>query len=76
MPVAGTSAVMELTALVEQFRQTLPLGEAGVDFFFALGYFRALGSSDCRTHALADYVSTSDKPPGPLMGDHSKREAK
>ena len=57
MPVAGTSAVMELTALVEQFRQTLPLGEAGVDFFLALGYFRALGLSEGRSHEIAEHVS-------------------
>ena len=52
---------MELTAIeivmVEKFRQTLPPGEAGVDYFVALGYFRALGLPDGRAHELAEYVS-------------------
>ena len=64
MPVAGTIAVMELTAieiaLVEQFRQTLPPGEATVDFYLAVGYFRTLGLSEGAAHRLAEHVSTKE----------------
>ena len=56
---------MELTAIeiamVEQFRQTLPPGEATVDFYLAVGYFRALGLPDGTAYRLAEHVSTSDE---------------
>ena len=52
---------MELTAIeteiVEQFRQTLPPGEAVVDFYLAVGFFRASGLAEGTAHRLAEYVS-------------------
>ena len=64
--MARNIAFMELTALetetIKRFREAFPPGDATVDFYLALGYFRALGLADGRAHSLADYVSTSEAP--------------
>lgn len=61
LSVAPNIAVMEMTPIeiemVEQFPQTLPPSEVGVDFFLALGFFRASGLDEGTAHRLAEYVS-------------------
>ena len=64
--MARNIAFMELTALetetIKRFREAFPPGDATVDFYLALGYFRASGLAEGRAQALAEFVSA----PAPL----------